>query len=136
MIYEINSKHILDFVFSFLEEKKKLKLIIHCKKVQNILDIDLDLYKKVSGIRRSILKNGEIKDYSLKTNKLIYSGILLNGKRNGKGKEYDEKTGQIKFDGSYKNGEKHGKAKECEYYSNKNKLVFEGEYLIRVKNSI
>ena len=50
----------------------------------------------------------------------------MNGKKwNGKGKEYNNKNKLI-FEGEYLNGEKNGKIKE---YDNNNKLKFEGECL-------
>jgi len=81
--------------------------------------------------------------------KLIFEGVILEGKRNGKGKEYYD-NGKIKFEGEYLNGEKwngkgfnyygdmafeiiDGKGNIREYCDN-GKLMFEGEYLNGKRN--
>ena len=47
IIFEnIKSNYIFKKIFSLLYINKKLEIIIHTKKLQNQLDINLELYKK------------------------------------------------------------------------------------------
>ena len=46
-IKDIKSFYIIKNVFSFLDEKRKLNIIIYNKKLQKILLIDLNDYKKI-----------------------------------------------------------------------------------------
>ena len=124
-IKHIKSSYVIKKVFSFLNEKQKLKMIIYNKELQKRVLVNIELYKKESGKYKIVEKNGKGKEFMLYTNKLIFEGEYLNGKRSGKGKEYFE-NGKIKFEGAYLNGEKSGKGKEY-YYDGK--LIFEGEYL-------
>ena len=131
-------------IFSFLDHKEKLKMIIYNKKLQKKLGVGIQDYKNISGRYKIDEKNGKGKEYTLNTNKLIFEGEYLNGKRNGEGKEY-YLYGELKFEGEYLKGErwhgkgynkngivdleiKNGSGKGKEYYNNGN-LEFEGEYL-------
>ena len=50
---KINSSYILEKIFSFLHEKKKLDLIIYNKQIQKNLNIDIEVYrKKVENIKK------------------------------------------------------------------------------------
>ena len=138
----IKSNYIIQDIFSFLYEKKKLKIIIYNKKYQDLFRINLNHYKQISGKRHVGSRNGKGKEYLLEPKKLVFEGEYLNGKKNGKGKEYYDYK-KIKFEGEYLNGikiegkgydeegnlilklKKDGKAKE--YYNDK-KIKFEGEY--------
>ena len=137
----VNSSYILQYIFSFLEETKKLYIIINNKAIQKRMEVDLDYYKKISGKYKEVGENGIGKLYRLDDNKLIFEGEYKHGKKNGKGKEFYE-LGYVKFEGEYINGEKikgkgyntsgkvimeidDGKGKE--YYNN-GKIQFEGEY--------
>ena len=124
-IEDIKSSYIKKEIFSLLDQKKILSMIIYNKKLQKLFAVNIEDYKKISGKYMEGEKNGEGKEYGLETNRLIFEGKYLNGKRNGKGKEYDY-NGKLKFEGEYLNGERNGKA--IEYYDN-DKLKFEGEYL-------
>jgi len=124
----IESLYILKYIFSFLSEKQKLKVIIYNKNLQKKLDKNIENYKRIRGVYKEGEKNGKGKEYYF--DKLIFKGEYLNGKRNGKGKEYYD-YGELKFKGEYLNGEKNGKGKE--YYKN-GKLEFEGEYLNGKRN--
>ena len=75
-------------LFSFLDTKKKLYMIINSKYYKKTLGIDLEAYKKQSGKYKIGSRNGFGKEFSLETNKLIFEGEYINNKRNGKGKEY------------------------------------------------
>ena len=150
-INSIKSQYILKLVYSFLNEKQKLNMIIYNKELQKKLDVDIEEYKKVSGKYKVGEKNGKGKEYELNTNKLIFEGEYINGKRNGKGKEYYY-NGNLKFEGEYLNGkiwnwkgydkvgdiefeikEGKGKVKEYDY---EGKLLFEGEYINGKRNGI
>ena len=98
-------------------------MIIYNKDLQNILGVDIQNYKNISG-KYKIEKNGIGKEYELDTNILIFEGEYKNGERNGFGKEYAP-NGEIKFEGKYLNGKRHGNGKEYD----KDELKFEGEYL-------
>ena len=80
----INSSYIRTEIFSFIDEKKKLSMIIYNKKLQEIYGVNLEYYKKISGKYKIIEKNGKGKEYILNTYKVIFEGEYLNGKRNGK----------------------------------------------------
>ena len=121
----IESLYILKYIFSFLSEDQKLKIIIYNKNLQKKLDINIENYERIRGIYKEFEKNGRVKEYN-KYGKLIFEGEYLNRKRNRKRKEYDYFNGQLIFEGEYLNGERNGKGKE--YYDN-DKLKFEGEYL-------
>ena len=86
----IKSFYILKEIFSFLNIKRKLDIIIYNKNLQNKLGIDIEDYKNISGIYKIGEKNGKGSEYMLNTNILIYEGEYINGKRNGKGKEYND----------------------------------------------
>jgi len=144
IINSIESSYILEFVFSFLHERYILDMIIYNKKLQDLLKIDIEDFKKMSGKYKIGEKNGKGMEYILDTNDLIFEGEYLNGKKNGKGKEYYN-NGNLLFEGEYLNGKRwngkgyrkngkteleikdgNGKGKEHKY----NGIIeFEGEYL-------
>ena len=102
---KVKSLNIFKYILSFISINNKLNLIIYNKKFQKKLKIDIDYYKKISGIEKIIEKNGKGKEYKLNTNIMIFQGEYLKGKRNGKGYEYYI-TGELKFEGDYLNGVK------------------------------
>jgi len=108
-IRDIKSSFIIKKVFSFLDLKKKLNMIIYNRECQKMVLVDLKDYKKLSGKYKIGGKNGKGKEYNIK-GKLTFEGEYLNGKRNGKGKEYD--YGKLVFKGEYLNGERIGKGIE------------------------
>ena len=83
---DIKSSDIIKTLFSFLNEKQKLKMIIYSNKLKNILLVDIECYKKISGKFKIGEKNGKGKEYKININILLFEGEYLNGKRNGKGK--------------------------------------------------
>ena len=105
----IKSFYILKEIFSFLNIKQKLDIIIYNKQLQEELGIDIEDYKKISGKYKIAEKNGNGSEYILNTNILIFEGEYLNGKRNGKGKEYYDDI--LLFKGEYLNRKKNGKEK-------------------------
>ena len=94
----IHSDYIIKKVFSFLNEKPKLNMIIYNKELQNILLIDIEDYKIISGKYVIGEKNGKGREYILNTNRLIFEGEYLNRKKNGEGKEYFY-DGKLRFEG-------------------------------------
>ena len=141
----IKSSLVIKKIFSYLEQKRKLKMIIYNNKYQKNLGINIENYKNASGKLVEIDKNGNAKEYYLTSKELMFEGEYKNKKRNGKGKEFHYSNGKIKFEGEYKNGLKwegkgynpegdleyelkngNGKIKE---YGEYDMLIFEGEYL-------
>ena len=147
MLEKIKSTYFSRNIFSYIDEKRKLKLVNYNKKLQNKLNISLINYKLLSGkyiihegndiwkiydafndnlIFEGNYLNGIGREYDKENyNDKIYEGEYLNGKRSGKGKEYDGK-GKLICEGTYKNGLRHGK---CIEYYNDGKILLEGEYL-------
>ena len=96
---------ILKIIFSFINEKKKLNIIINNKKLQNKLEINIKNYKKISERYKIGERNWKGKEYNFK-GELLFEGEYLNGKRwNGKGKEYNWND-ELIFEGEYLNGKK------------------------------
>ena len=134
MFENIKSKYILSNIFSYLEEKRVLKIIAYNKLIQNILEIDIDSFENISKRYKIAPLTGKGKEYTSSNKKiLLYEGEYLNGKRHGKGKEYFD-NGEIEYEGEYLNGERSGKGKE--YYKVYGflgyyfvKLKYKGEYL-------
>ena len=48
LIKKVKSKYIIENIFSFLEEKIELKMIIYNKNIQNLLGINIDNYKIIN----------------------------------------------------------------------------------------
>ena len=111
-------------LFSYIDIKRKLKIIKYNKYLQNILFIKLINYKFLSGKYIIYETNGKGKEYDGEDDSLKFEGEYLNGRKNGIGKEYFYK-GKLKFEGEYLNGKKNSESKE--YYYDR-KIKFEGEY--------
>ena len=124
----IKSSYNLKNLFSFLDEKTKLKLIKYNKNLQKKLNISLINYKLFSERYIIFDKSGKGKEYSY-NGILLFEGKYLNGKRNGKGKKYSYFCYKpaLKFEGEYLNGKRHGKG--IDYYNGGDYLKFKGEYL-------
>ena len=148
MLDKIKSLFILKKIFNKLSEVIKLNSIVHNKKLQNKLNIEIIDYRRISG--RYIIgeRNGKGKEYDSYNDKLIYEGEYLNGKKNGKGKEYD-RFDRLIFEGEYINGKKwNGKGMLSKYELKNGKgfmieydkvfniciIKFEGEYLNGKRN--
>ena len=148
MFFNIKSKYCLQYIFSFIEERKKLSIIIYNKELQEKLNRNMIFYK---GIKKRVLKldkngigriyesngnlifegeysnkkmNGKGKEYLF--HKLIFEGEFKDGKKNGIGKEYFLFFKGLQYEGEYKDGKRNGKGKEYDDYSN---LIFEGEFI-------
>ena len=90
MSQNIKSAYLKILVFSFFEEKRKLKLIKYNKGLQNLMNINLINYKIFNGRYIIYEEKGKGKEYD-NEDYLIFEGEYLNGKKNGKAKEYDKK---------------------------------------------
>jgi len=140
LINLIKSNYILKKVFSNLYEKRKLKLLIYNKNIQNKLGLNLEYFKTISGKEHFCGRNEIGIEYKLDTKKIIFKGQYKNGIKNGKGKEYYENEKIVKFEGEYLNGYKikgkgYDSIESINFVLNSNgkgkeyKIVFEGEYL-------
>ena len=123
MLADIKSSYFVKKVFSYINIKKKLKIIKYNSTIKNKINLNLTYYKLFSTryIIYSTKKSG--KEYNLR-NELLYEGEYLNGERSGKGKDYC--NGWNYFEGEYLNGQRNGKGKEYNEYGT---LLFEGEYI-------
>ena len=77
----VKSKYIQILIFSFLNEKNKLDLVKYNLKLQKLLEININTYKKISQ-------------------------CIKIGKGDGYCRIYDFNTMTLKFEGEYKNGKK------------------------------
>ena len=124
MLKNIESKYFIKLkLFSYIEDKRKLKLIKYNKYLQNKIDINIFNYRQFTGKFIIYESYGKGKEYL--NDKLIFEGEYVDGERNGIGKEYYI-DGPVKYEGEYLNGERNGIGKE---YDGFGKLKFEGEYL-------
>ena len=85
---DVKSIYIKKEIFTFLDEQQKFELIIYNKYLQKEFGVNIEDYKRLSGIYKNGKRNGHGKEYLLDSNILIFEGEYLNGKRNGKRKEY------------------------------------------------
>ena len=149
MLENIKTTFFIKNLFLSIHDKNKLKIAKYNKRLQKIIDINLNHYKIFSGRYIIYEEKGKGKEYDkYKNNILIYEGEFLNGERNGKGKEYNE--GKLLFEGEFFKGKqwngigfgfrgnkafilKDGKGYKKEHWRN-NKLSFEGEYLNGERN--
>jgi len=114
---DIRSFYNIKMIFSYLEYKQKLNMIIYNKHLQKIFGVNIKSYKKISRRYKMGEKNGKGREYTINGNSLVFEGDYLNGKRNGKGKEYYNES-KLEFEGEYLNGKRNGKGKEY-YYNGK-----------------
>ena len=126
MLKNIKSKYFIELLFSFIDERVKLKSVKYNKMLQKAININIMNYKLF--IRRYIIyeENNKRKEYNCFNNNLIFEGEYLKGQRHGKGKEYYD-NGCLQFEGEYLNGKRHDKGKE--YYRYNYDIFFETEYL-------
>ena len=130
MLENIKSSFFIKIIFSFLDEKTKLKLLKYNKSLQNNIDIYLINYRIFKNRYIIYDENGRGSEYNGINEKLIFKGEYLNGERNGKGQEFNS-YGKLIYEGEFKNGKKNGKGKE---YDLNGKLVFEGEFKNGLRN--
>ena len=105
MLKNIKSSYFNSIIFSYIDERQKLKIIKCNKNLQKNMNISIINYKFFSGKYIIYESNGIRKEYDGYDDTLIFEGEYLNGERNGKGKEYWN-DGELTYEGEYKNGEK------------------------------
>ena len=144
MLKNIKSLFFVRILFSYIEEKYKLKIIKYNKSLQKTTNININNYKHFKG-KYIIYESDEYgKEYNGYDDKLLFEGEYYNGERNGYGIEYDY-NGTIIFKGEYLNGKRrisaesdgviikkinisgNGNGQEFDKWGN---LIFEGEYLL------
>ena len=81
----IKSTHFIQKLFSYINDDRKLKLVIYNKTIQKIIDINLTNYKFMTRKYIVYKLKGFANEYDIYNDRLIYKGEYLNGKRNGKG---------------------------------------------------
>ena len=101
MLKNVKSSYMIQIIFSYIREGRKLKLLKHNKSLQKEMNINLINYK-------------------------FFNQRYIIYESNGKGREYDGFDGSLKYEGECLNGERNRKGKEYYY---KGRLIFEGEYL-------
>ncbi len=77
LIGEVKSKFIIEKIFSFLDERKKLDIIKYCRGFRKIFSIDIEYYKKINGKYKEDGINGKGREYTLKYKHLIFN-IFVN----------------------------------------------------------
>ena len=82
----IKSVYIIKEIFSFFDKKTLFNIIIYNKQWQNVLKINIEDYKKLSGKYKIGKKDGRGKVFKLNTNILLFDGECLNGKKKWKWK--------------------------------------------------
>ena len=89
MLKNLISIYFNKLLFSYVQEKIKLKILKYNKSLQNAINISLPNYKlfKKKFIIYETKERTKGKEYNL-YGTLLYEGEYLNGERNGKGKEY------------------------------------------------
>ena len=107
---DIRSFYNIKMIFSYLEYKQKLNMIIYNKHLQKIFGVNIKSYEKISERYKIGEKNGKGREYTIKGNSLVFEGDYLKGKRNGKGKAYYNGS-KLEFEGEYLNGKKKWKRK-------------------------
>ena len=100
----LNSKYIIQNIFSFINKKIKLKLAKYNKSLQIKLDLNINDYKKFTGKHIIYTEKGKGKEYF--KDLLLFEGEYLNGERI-KGKEYNY-YGLVIFEGEFLNGKRNG----------------------------
>ena len=96
MLEIIKASFFIKELFSFINERKKLKIVKYNKSLQNCIDINLINYQFFSCKYIIYEKDGKGKEYIGNTDILIFEGDYLNGERNGKGKEFTP-DGKLQF---------------------------------------
>ena len=91
----IKSSFFIKFLFSFVDEKVRLKIIKYNNRFQTQLGINYINFSFFGG--RIIIgeTNGKGKEIQLKDKRVIFEGEFLKGERIGKGKEYEAKIFRV-----------------------------------------
>ena len=121
MLENIKSPYFVKILFSYMYEKKKLKLVKCNKSLQQKIDISINNYIYFTGNYIIYELNRIGKEYN-DNDELIFEGEYLNGERNGRGKEYWY-DGKLEFEGE----NLYNFIIKGKYYINE-KLEYEGEF--------
>ena len=91
MLKKLNTNYFLKIVFSFMDERQKLKIVKYNKTLQKIIDRNLINY--LVFINEYVVYESDRKgrEYNRYSNLLVFEVEYLNGERNWKGKEYDHR---------------------------------------------
>ena len=100
MLKNIKSSYFVKILFSYIDEKRKLKLVKYRKSLQKIINISINNYMHFTEKYIIYESNRKGKEYD-ENDELIFEGEYLHGERNGKGKEYNN-IGGIRFEGEFK----------------------------------
>ena len=111
MLKNIKSSYFNTIIFSYIDERQKLKIIKCNKSLQKNMNISIINYIFFTGKYIIYGSNGIGKEYNGYDDTLRFEGEYLNGERKGKGKEYYY-DGELRFEGEYLNGKRNGKGKE------------------------
>ena len=74
-----------------MDDEKKLLLVKYNNTIKNILNVNLNDYKYLSGKYFIGKRNGKGEEYNGFRDKLLFEGDYIDGKRNGYVKEYYER---------------------------------------------
>ena len=105
MLQNIKSSYFNAKIFSYIDERQKLKIIKCNKSLQKNINISIINYKFFTGKYIIYESNGFGKEYDGYNNRLMFEGEYLNGERNGKGKEYYG-NGKLRFEGEFLDNKK------------------------------
>ena len=110
MLDNVKSLYILKIFFSFVDEKRKLKLVKYNKNLQQKIDISISnfIHLQLKYIIYKSMGKGEEYDYG---HDLKFEGEHVNGERIGKGNEYYN-DGKLEFIGEYLNDKRNGEDKD------------------------
>ena len=79
MLEIVKSNYFIKTIFSFTNEKMKLKIVKHNKRIQKILDINLINYKLFRNKYVIFDNNGIAREYHMSFNELVFEGEYFNG---------------------------------------------------------
>ena len=89
MLKQIKSKYFIQLIYTYVDEKQKLKLLRYNKDLQKNININIMNYRHFKGRYIIYESKGIGKEYD-KNDILIYEGEYLNGEKHGKGKRYKD----------------------------------------------
>ena len=77
----IKSLYIIKHIFSFLNKKQKLNMLIYNKQLQKKFEVNIRDYKRLSGKYKINGKNGKGSEYISNKDILIFEGEYIKGKK-------------------------------------------------------
>ena len=82
MLKSIKSSFICKVIFSYIKNRRRLKIIKYNKSAQKKMDINIIYYKIFSGKYITYETETKGKEYNSYNNQLIFEGEYLNGEKN------------------------------------------------------